>query len=389
MVFHGSNLKSYEEGSFSTVKPIGSVTLSLHNLFLKDQTLVSKILHDVSKKETSLIISDAKINSKSSVQPFEEVKLGGTAVLTLRNITTTDEEVTVARLNNLNALDLSYNTFIDMPEDCVWPAGLSFLNLSQNNFVCTCEFVAFLQHDVEKLVKLQDGPDSYVCDSPLTLRGNMVQNAQLSLFECHMIPAISILCAGIFLTILLLGFTCHKLHVLWYLRMTWAWIQAKRRPAVSRSESVRYDAFVSYSEHDAEWVEEVLVPELEGNQPPFALCLHKRDFQPGRWIVDNIIDCIEKSHCTLYVLSEHFVTSEWCRYELDFSHFRLIDEKNDSAVLILLEPIEKETIPKRFCKLRKVMNSKTYLEWPEEEEKRAEFWHNLKAVLQREESSAD
>lgn len=145
------------------------------------------------------------------------------------------------------------------------------------------------------------------------------------------------------------------------------------------------DAFVSYSQHDAEWVEEILVPELESTQPPFALCLHKRDFQPGRWIVDNIIDSIEKSHRTLFVLSEHFVTSEWCRYELDFSHFRIVDEHNDSAVLVLLEPIKKETIPKRFCKLRKIMNSRTYLEWPEEEEKRSEFWSNLRAALQREE----
>uniref|UniRef100_A0A8B9F692 TIR domain-containing protein n=1 Tax=Amazona collaria TaxID=241587 RepID=A0A8B9F692_9PSIT len=124
-----------------------------------------------------------------------------------------------------------------------------------------------------------------------------------------------------------------------------------------------------------------MVQELEQACPPFRLCLHKRDFVPGKWIVDNIIDSIEKSHKTLFVLSEHFVQSEWCRYELDFSHFRLFDENNDAVILILLEPIQSQAIPKRFCKLRKIMNTKTYLEWPLDEEQQAIFWFNLKTAL--------
>ncbi|XP_010559323.1 PREDICTED: toll-like receptor 2 type-2 [Haliaeetus leucocephalus] len=73
--------------------------------------------------------------------------------------------------------------------------------------------------------------------------------------------------------------------------------------------------------------------------------------------------------------------SEWCKYELDFSHFRLFDENNDAAILVLLEPIQSKAIPKRFCKLRKIMNTKTYLEWPLEEEQQEMFWFNLKIAL--------
>ncbi|XP_036418523.1 toll-like receptor 2 [Colossoma macropomum] len=280
--------------------------------------------------------------------------------------------------NNLNMFNRS---------DLMRFSHLRYLEAGLNNFVCSCEFLAFLKYDIDHLITLRDGHQNYVCDSPFMLRGHTVDRAQLSVFECYMIPAVSILCAAIVLTLVLVGVTCHKLHVLWYLKMITAWLKAKRKPAVRRAEgNLCYDAFVSYSQRDAEWVEEILVPKLEGAQPPFALCLHKRDFLPGRWIVDSIIDSIERSHLTLFVLSEHFVTSEWCRYELDFSHFRIIDEHNDSAVLVLLEPIPKETIPKRFCKLRKIMNSRTYLEWPQEEERREEFWHNLQAVLKREDS---
>ncbi|KAI2536300.1 toll like receptor 2 [Homo sapiens] len=135
------------------------------------------------------------------------------------------------------------------------------------------------------------------------------------------------------------------------------------------------------SERDAYWVENLMVQELENFNPPFKLCLHKRDFIPGKWIIDNIIDSIEKSHKTVFVLSENFVKSEWCKYELDFSHFRLFDENNDAAILILLEPIEKKAIPQRFCKLRKIMNTKTYLEWPMDEAQREGFWVNLRAAI--------
>ncbi|XP_042791197.1 toll-like receptor 2 [Panthera leo] len=129
--------------------------------------------------------------------------------------------------------------------------------------------------------------------------------------------------------------------------MMWAWLQAKRKPRKAPQRDLCYDAFVSYSERDSHWVENLMVQELEHFDPPFKLCLHKRDFIPGKWIIDNIIDSIEKSHKTIFVLSENFVKSEGCKYELDFSHFRLFDENNDAVVLILLEPIEKKAISSR------------------------------------------
>lgn len=116
---------------------------------------------------------------------------------------------------------------------------------------------------------------------------------------------------------------------------------------------------------------------------PLTLCLHKRDFLPGQWIVDNIMNAIERSRRTVFILSENFVQSDWCRYELDFSHFWLFDGQatGEAAILILLEPLSKDDVPKRFYKLRKLMSSTTYLEWPQEEEKREEFWRCLRNAL--------
>lgn len=118
---------------------------------------------------------------------------------------------------------------------------------------------------------------------------------------------------------------------------------------------------------DSGWVDAHLIPELEQTEPPLQFCLHKRDYIPRSWILDNIMDAIEKSHRTLFVLSQNFVRSEWCPYELNYTHFQLFDQNNDTVVLILLEPIDKNTIPKMFSKLWRVMNSKTYLDWPDDD----------------------
>ncbi|XP_072719206.1 toll-like receptor 2 [Ciconia boyciana] len=258
---------------------------------------------------------------------------------------------------------------------------MELLDASDNNFICSCEFLSFIQHQAGIAQVLVGWPDKYVCDSPLAVRGAQVGAVHLSLMECHRSLVVSLACALVFVVILVLVAVGYKYHAVWYLRMTWAWLQAKRKPKRAPPKDICYDAFVSYSENDSDWVENIMVRELEQACPPFRLCLHKRDFVPGKWIVDNIIDSIEKSHKTLFVLSEHFVQSEWCKYELDFSHFRLFDENNDAAILVLLEPIQSKAIPKRFCKLRKIMNTKTYLEWPLEEEQQEMFWFNLKIAL--------
>ncbi|KAF1521337.1 Toll-like receptor 2 type-2, partial [Eudyptula albosignata] len=287
-----------------------------------------------------------------------------------------------ARIPNLVAMSVRRNKLNSFSrEEFESFKKLELLDASDNNFICSCEFLSFIHRQAGIAQVLVGWPDKYVCDSPLAVRGVHVGAVHLSLMECHKFLVVSLICALVFLVILFLVAVGYKYHAVWYLRMTWAWLQAKRKPKRAPPKDICYDAFVSYSENDSDWVENIMVRELEQACPPFRLCLHKRDFVPGKWIVDNIIDSIEKSHKTLFVLSEHFVQSEWCRYELDFSHFRLFDENNDAAILVLLEPIQSKAIPKRFCKLRKIMNTKTYLEWPLEEEQQQMFWENLKGAL--------
>ncbi|KAK2863373.1 hypothetical protein Q5P01_002906 [Channa striata] len=275
---------------------------------------------------------------------------------------------------NLQIMTIRSNTLVLFgPSDLQAYRRLQNFQAGQNKFECSCEFVPFLQQAFKGVgdVHLTDGEESYVCDSPLYLQGEP------------------------------------RLHAFWYLKMTWTWLKAKhssRRRRQCRQQLLNeetsetmlsFDAFVSYSERDSSWVENYLVPELEGPREtdedsrsprPLNLCLHKRDFLPGHWIVDNIMSAMERSRRTVFILSENFVQSDWCRYELDFSHFWMFDGNagRDATILILLEPLSKHDVPKRFCKLRKLMSSTTYIEWPQEEERREEFWRSLRHALRGE-----
>ncbi|KAG7236292.1 hypothetical protein INR49_001208 [Caranx melampygus] len=370
-----------------------------------------------------LNISGAKLNRITRCLP-ETLE-----VLDLSNNDLTDFTVALPVLKELH---LSGNKLLDLPSGHLVPnlqtltiqsntlnmfshsdlqqyERLQDLKAGQNKFVCTCDFVAFLNSDIKKSgdVQLTDEEESYICDSPFYLQGKPVGQVHLSFAVCHQVLFVSLSCGVALFVGVLVGVLLWRLHAVWYLKMTWAWLKAKHssrrrqllRVGADRETLLSYDAFVSYSERDTFWVENYLVPELEEPKEtdedsasntaarPLTLCLHKRDFLPGHWIVDNIMSAMERSRRTIFVLSENFVQSDWCRYELDFSHFWIFDGNagGEPAILILLEPLSTDDIPKRFCKLRKLMSSTTYLEWPQEEERRGEFWRSLRNALGREE----
>ncbi|XP_006875568.1 PREDICTED: toll-like receptor 2-like [Chrysochloris asiatica] len=337
-------------------------------------TRIHSLTHCVPQRLEILDISNNNLNSFSLILPrLKELYISRNKLKTLPDSTF---------LPMLLVMRISRNT-INMfsKEQFDSFKKLRTLDVGGNNFICSCEFLSFTQGHHALTEVLIGWPENYLCDSPSHVQGQRVQDTRLSVAECHRTALVFAVCCALLVFILLTAFLCHRFHGLWYMKMMWAWLQAKRKPKKAPNRDICYDAFVSYSERDCYWVENLMVQELENFDPPFKLCLHKRDFVPGKWIIDNIIDSIEKSHKTVFVLSENFVRSEWCKYELDFSHFRLFNENNDAAILILLEPIEKKAIPQRFCKLRKIMNTKTYLEWPTDESQQEGFWLNLRAAI--------
>ncbi|XP_005063058.1 PREDICTED: toll-like receptor 6, partial [Ficedula albicollis] len=314
----------------------------------------------------------------------------------------------MAELQSLEELNLASNRLADLPGCSGFPS-LQFLNVEMNSmltpsaeffqscprvrelqaghnpFKCSCELQAFIRLERRSGGKLFGWPAAYECEYPESLRGTQLQDFHLSLLACN---TALLLVTALLLTLLLVAavaFLCIYLDVPWYARMTWQWTQTKRRarhsPPGDQGSALQFHAFISYSERDSPWVKNELIPNLEKGEGCVQLCQHERNFIPGKSIVENIINCIEKSYKSIFVLSPNFVQSEWCHYELYFAHHKLFSENSNSLILILLEPIPPYLIPARYHKLKALMAKRTYLEWPKERSKRALFWANLRAAI--------
>ncbi|KAM9308465.1 uncharacterized protein PAF06_012673 [Gastrophryne carolinensis] len=142
-----------------------------------------------------------------------------------------------------------------------------------------------------------------------------------------------------------------------------------------------YDVFVSYNSHDEPWVLQELLPNLEQNGPPFfKVCIHNRDFEIGRDIVDNIMDSIYQSRWTVCIITPNYLQSNWCSLEMRMATYRLLAESKDSLLLIFLDKISREEL-QHYHRLTKLVDKKTYLDWPEDENAQQLFWARLRKVI--------
>lgn len=164
-----------------------------------------------------------------------------------------------------------------------------------------------------------------------------------------------------------------------------SWFSEQWRRLREEEENCKYDAFISYNSSDEQWVMDQLLPNLEGNGSSFKLCLHHRDFEPGRYILDNIVSAVYSSRKTICVVSRNFLRSEWCSLEIQLASYRLFDEHRDVLLLVLIEPIAERQLSS-YHRMRKVMLKKTYLQWPGSDctnptQSQDLFWNQLRRAI--------
>lgn len=270
--------------------------------------------------------------------------------------------------------------------------GLKTLDVSVNAFRCTCALRDFIQLGLNSEkngggVTLLQWPQGYYCSYPDALRNSNLNNIWISEISCNGgLLAATILCPA-FMVMIMVLVLCRHYDIPWYMGMIWQWAGAKHRarqqqPRPEDLVGVEFHAFVSYSQKDADWVHGCLLPNLEGPAGGLRICHHKKNFVPGKTIVDNIMSCVDKSRRCVFVLSAHFVKSDWCHYELYFASHQHLTRGSDSVVLVLLEPVPQYLIPSKYYQLKSMMTRHTYLEWPQDRVKQRLFWANLRAALQ-------
>lgn len=139
---------------------------------------------------------------------------------------------------------------------------------------------------------------------------------------------------------LLVAFCCrrHKLH-------------SRYQPHQSHSESqgapsphtplINYDAFLTYSAADCQFIHEKLLPQLELEFPYYQLCLLYRDLPTPAYnsfhlIEDSLIRALQQSKRVVIVITEQFLKKEWETLQIRTALKMVLDEKQHKRLIFLL-----------------------------------------------------
>ena len=259
--------------------------------------------------------------------------------------------------------------------------SLKNLSLFSNPFLCTCDLVWFSQWIKNNSKVLFLWPYNYKCKSPKEWAGKFLSEFSLSYSYCHPLSPYVIAAAatGAALALLfLVGGVLYRYR--WHLKYYIYLMRAKKRgyEALSGDDDFIYDVFVAYHSDDRVWVISELIPCLEKKEK-LRLCLQDRDFEVGKLIVDNITEKIHGSRKVLLLLSNNFIQSQWCKFEMTMAHGRSVEEdRTSSLVVVVLGNIDTQNM----CNsLHVLLKTTSFMEWSNEKSAKELFWKRLVASI--------
>ncbi|XP_072850467.2 toll-like receptor 7 [Pogona vitticeps] len=286
---------------------------------------------------------------------------------------------------SLAYLDLSFNK-IKTLKNSSFPKNvidnMSTLVLQGNSFKCNCDLVWFVWWINQTNVTIPFLATDVTCGGPGTWKDKSVVFLDLETCELDSSQILFLISVSVIMLLMTIPIISHLYFWdVWYIyHFCFARLKGYKRLF---SSGVVYDAFVTYDKRDTavtEWVMKELVEKLEGQrEKQFNLCLEERDWLPGEPVLANLSESIQISRKTIFILTNKYIESGNFRMAFYMAHQRLMDEKVDVIILIFLEKVLQMS---KCLRLRKIMCSRSVLEWPANPHSQRYFWHCLRNSLE-------
>uniref|UniRef100_A0A8C6XAP0 Toll like receptor 7 n=1 Tax=Naja naja TaxID=35670 RepID=A0A8C6XAP0_NAJNA len=245
----------------------------------------------------------------------------------------------------LRHLDLSFNRIktirnSSFPKNVI--NGLTTLLLNGNSFKCNCDMVWLVSWINETNVKIPFLATGVTCAGPSVWKDKSLILLDLYTCESDYSQILYLLSASFIIFLMILPVTSHLYFWdVWYIyHFCTAKLKGYKRLF---SSEIKYDAFVAYDNKD-----------------------------------ENLNDSIHTSRKTIFVLTNSYIASGNFRIAFYMAHQRLLDEKVDVIILIILEKLLQMS---KCLRLRKTLCSRSCLEWPNNPQSQAYFWHCLRNSL--------
>ena len=116
----------------------------------------------------------------------------------------------------------------------------------------------------------------------------------------------------------------------------------------------RYDVFVTFSSQDLNWVKKELIPLVEKHKLNY--CIHDRDFEIGKPVVDNMAQSVYTSRKVLAVMSHNYMSSKFCRGELEMALYRSTEMGDSSVIVMRIDGVDRSKLPK-------ALRNRTFLDY--------------------------
>ena len=256
------------------------------------------------------------------------------------------------------------------------------VNLFDNNLECNCDNLEFFEWFESSNIHFTDSADYTCLDN--TRKWVPIGNVKELIYKlrkkCSSYTVLITICSvvlGLFLVLFIFGIVYRyrwKLRYIYY--MTWGRYSLVK---VTKDKHYAYDVFVSYAAENETFIKEGMVPNLE-ERCGLRLCIHDRDFIPGREIAANIVNAIENSKKIVFVMSPAFIESYWCMFEFNMTRMEKIYLRGSEEVMfiIMLENLYTCRLPVEVLDL---IQSQSYIEYPDDVQGNVIFWEKMKQAI--------
>ena len=343
------------------------------------------------KKLFSLVLIDNKIRY---IPPklFQGLESLGVLDLSFNFLTEIDLEFNI---HPLQFLDLHNNLLNKIGpgiikkfnNDSKGDLPYQFLDLRNNRLSCACKDIDFVQFIARTKVTLR-GLNEYTC----TYKNGSTQRLSSQKLASVIYMRLSKDCAdytwviigacfGIVLFLVIaFGGLIHRYR--WDLKYLYYTIKLKmkgNKQFTNQNDegTFKYDAFISYANESSLFVMNSLIPALEETRH-LKLLVHGRDFMAGEYVYDNIMRAIKTSRKTLILMSEPFLKSQWCIFEMNMARLESIKTGRNAVCIVMLERISSSGLP---LELIDIIRQQTYLELPTDSQETSTEWDRIHSAL--------
>ncbi|KAH3792755.1 insulin-like growth factor-binding protein complex acid labile subunit isoform X2 [Dreissena polymorpha] len=304
----------------------------------------------------------------------------------------------------LRIFDVSYNLVANLQDENLreLSASLRSMNLTGNPFMCDCDLRWFRDWIDHTSVQLTNNL-TYTCNGPAAWKNQPLMSFSRQKINCFVFTwwMITAICVTLALVIIIVSGLLYRKR--WPIKLFIYKLRRTRRlrandgqgnyGAINPDDGV-YDAYISCSEDDTDWVRTHLLPVIDNgclikDEPfggEFKCYFGERDSQPGSVAVGQMYEGINASRKVIVVLSRNYLNPTNL-FELDLTITALYEKKLEDYVVIHIDkglPLQK--FPKHLAnKIRR----NEILEWTEDAHAQALMKGKLTDILKNREVAAD